>query len=61
MVCNYYSSRADALTKKDFERFLADNPAYQEGKYLLIENNNPSPETSSKADSPKEARPGQEA
>lgn len=40
--CEYYSDRADALTKKAFEQFFTDNPAYQVGKYVQIDNENPS-------------------
>ena len=42
MRCHYYSDRKNALTDEDFQSFFADNPAYQVGQYLLIENDNPS-------------------
>ena len=42
IFCNYYSDRANALTKEAFEQFFTDNPAYQVGQYLHIVNDNPS-------------------
>ena len=36
--CHYSSERADALTDEAFQRFFDDNPAYQVGNYLIIEN-----------------------
>ena len=40
--CHYYSDRAHALTNEAFEQFLTDNPAYQVGQYIHIDNDNPS-------------------
>ncbi|MBO4888094.1 MAG: hypothetical protein J5589_07270 [Firmicutes bacterium] len=40
--CHYYSDRKNALTDEAFQTFFADNPAYQVGQYLLIDNDNPS-------------------
>ncbi len=49
--CQYYSDRANALTSEDFEQFYTDNPAYQVGKYVHIDNDNPSAKEESTADS----------
>ena len=40
--CHYYSDRKNALTDEAFQAFLADNPAYEVGQGILIENDNPS-------------------
>lgn len=42
LVCQYYSDRANALTKEAFEQFFTDNPAYRVEQYFLIYNDNPS-------------------
>ena len=36
--CHYYSDRKNALTDEAFQAFLADNPAYEVGQGILIEN-----------------------
>ncbi len=39
--CHYFSDNANALTDEAFDKFFDDNPAYQVGQYLLIDNDNP--------------------
>ena len=54
--CHYYSDRKNALTDEAFQTFFTDNPSYQVGQYLLIDNDNPSAveesASSSEADAP---------
>ena len=40
--CHYFSDRKNALTEEAFQSFFADNPAYQAGLNLTIDNDNPS-------------------
>ena len=54
--CHYVSDREKALTEEAFERFFADNPAYQVGKYLFIENDNSSAEKGSESSSAERIR-----